>query len=163
MNKYLVLGLFIAFVAWSGFMYHEGTGKEKAVCGQADATHDLHQANATIGAQQAVSVAVAQQQTATQGASNDYEQKKAAIDNAYAQPDSVREQGQASVPRASNVRPVPYPTSRPDAATPRQFVTKAYKLSPLECDENTEQLYGLQAWVRAQQAIKTPTPWGTVE
>lgn len=150
MNGYIAAGLALAFIAWSGFMYYEGISKETAVCGKADATHDLAQADVTIGAQKGVIGAVANQQSVTQGVSNAYEAKKSDIDSQYAAASGVRG-GQAAVANAG-AGAVPSTTGRPDAAAPRSFHTKIYKLNAQECDYNTAQLYGLQDWVRKQEA-----------
>lgn len=154
MNGYVALGIGIAFIAWSGFMYYEGTSKETAVCGQADAKHDLAQTDVTIKAKDGVIATVAKQQSATQGVDNAYEAKKSAIDSQYAADNSVRG-GQKPIAGAG-VRAVPNPSGRPHAAPARSLHTKVYKLSPQECDDNTNQLYGLQNWVKAQEAIPPP-------
>ena len=154
MSPYLAGGMLIAFVAWSGFMYYEGHSKEAAVCGQADARHDLAQAAVTVAAEKGVIATVGQQQTVTQGVDNAYQAKKADINNQYAAgADSVQPAGAAT---GTDICAVPNATGRPNAAASRPFVTKVFKLNPQECDENTEQLYGLQEWVRGQQKVKQP-------
>lgn len=155
MSPYLAGGMLLAFVAWSGFMYYEGSSKETAVCGQADAKHDLAQANVTVAAEKGVIATVGEQQTVTQGVDYAYQAKKSDIDNQYlAGLDSVRAAGTST---GTDICAVSGPTGRPHAAASRPFITKVYKLNPQECDENTEQLYGLQAWVKGEQAVKQPS------
>lgn len=155
MSPYLAGGLLIAFLAWSGFMYHEGSSKESAVCGKEDAQHDLAQAAVTVAAEKSVIATVSQQQTVTQGASNAYESQKSNIDSLYV---AGVVSLQPTMPATRNgIGTIPGATCRPDAAAARPLRTKVYKLSAQECDDNTAQLYGLQEWVKGQQAIK-PSP-----
>lgn len=153
MNGYVAIGLLAAFVGWSGFMYHEGLSKESAVCGQADAKHDLAQSVATIAAEKGVITTIGQQQTVTQGVDNAYQTKKSDIDNQYAAAISMRPEGAAT---GNGVSTPAGATCRSDAAASRSFHTKVFKLSAKECDDNTAQLYGLQEWVMGQGAIMEP-------
>lgn len=153
MNKYFAIASLIAFVAWSGFMYYEGYSKESAVCKYETDKHDLAQTRVTVAAQKAVLKAVAQQQTITQGIDHEYQTKRNDIDSQYASAPSVLQSSEAvtarhNLPTAGNA------TSRPPAAAQRPLHTKVFKLNAQECDENTEQLYGLQQWIRGQQSIK---------
>jgi len=154
-NKYFAIGGLIAFVLWSGFMYYEGLGKEDAVCGQNDAKHDLAQAGVTVAAEKAVIDTVAKQQTATQGIDHAYEKNKSLIDSQYAP--GNHGVWDASIAASNSMSSTAPSTSRPHATTTRSFRTVVFKLNPEECDDNTEQLYGLQDWVRAQAAIKQPS------
>lgn len=149
MNKYFAIGSLIAFVVWSGFMYYEGGSKQIALCAKAEEKQTIAQQAITVAAQKSVIATVTAQQTITQGVDHDYEAKESLIDNKYAAGGSVQPTSPAScgVPAHGN------PTGRPHAATaPSQSVTAVFRLSAKECDENTEQLYGLQDWVRQQRA-----------
>lgn len=151
MNKYWAIALLVSFVAWSGFMYYEGGGKERALCSAADAKQDMAQAGVTIKAAKGVVATVGKQQDVTKGVDNAYQLKKSVIDNQYAGDDSLRA---ARAPASNYMPPAACAAGRPHAAATRSFRTKVFKLSPQECDENTEQLYGLQDWVKGQLAIK---------
>ena len=155
MSPYLAGGMLLAFIAWSGFMYHEGASKETAVCGQADAKHDLAQAGVTVAAEKGVIATVAEQQTVTQGVDNAYQAKDHDIDNQYIT-------GFVGVQHSTLPGTIPdicaagNTAGRPHAAASRPFVTTVYKITPKECDQNTNKLYGLQAWVKGQQKVKQP-------
>ena len=83
MNKYWTIALLVSFIAWSGFMYHEGLSKETALCGQADAKHDVAQQQVTIAAQQAVIAKIGQAETITKKEEQNYEKDSAIIDDSY--------------------------------------------------------------------------------
>lgn len=153
MNKYFAIAGLVMFVIWSGFMYYEGRSKESAVCGQADAKHDLEQAAITAAAQKGVITTIEKQQTITKEVDNDYEIKKLDIDRQYAN-SFGGVWGQPAAPASNRVPTTGAPTGRPNATTSRQFLTRIFKLNAKECDENTEHLYGLQAWVNGQQKVK---------
>lgn len=155
MNGYVAAALGLAFIVWSGFIYYEGTSKESAECASADGKHDLAQAGVTITNQAAVAGTVAKQQTATQGVTNAYEAKKSDIDNQYAADGRLWPARQIASAGDSGST-VPNTPVRSDATPARPLITKVYKLSAKECDDNTAQLYGLQDWIRAQQAVPTP-------
>lgn len=151
MNIYWAGGLLLAFVLWSGFMYHEGTTSESHVCGEADAKHDLAESGQTVAAQGNVIKDIGKQQTVTQGASNAYENTKDDINNQYVN----HVDGLQSTPVAENQRanPIPNAASRPNAPTCKPQRSKYYRLNGQECDDNTAQLIGLQEWVAGQQKI----------
>ena len=153
MNIYGVVALLVSFVAWSGFMYYEGGDKQKVVCSQADEKHDLAQTNNTVAAQSGVIDTVAKQQSTSQGVDNAYQTKKSLIDNQYAA-DFGGVLGQTPAPAVNSLPAAGSTTCRPNAAPARPFRTAFFKLNAQECDDNTEQLYGLQDWVRKQQAVK---------
>jgi len=155
MNLYWAGGILIAFVLWSGFMYYEGITKEYAVCSEDDAKHDLAQTNVTLAAEKAVVSTVVKQQTITQRVDSSYENTKSYIDSQYVA-DYVGVQ--SKIPTASNsLSPLSIAPIRPSGATTRQLRTKVFKLTAQQCDDNTEQLYALQDWVKDQQSIKQPS------
>lgn len=156
MNKYWAIAMLVSFVVWSGFMYYEGASKERALCKQADEKHDLAQASVTIAAEKGVIATIGQQQTITQEVDNAYQIKKSSIDSQYIA--GVFGLQQRSPTAVSNNMPVSTAASiRPNATAARPLLSKIFKLNAQECDENTEQLYGLQAWVKGQLAIKQPS------
>lgn len=154
MNIYWTLAALVTFVAWSTFMYIEGVSHEHAVCAAATEKQTIAQQGNTIAAQHGVIATVAQQQTVTQGVDHDYQAKQSLIDGRYASSGSVQPSNAGtacnSLPAAGS------PPPRPHAAPARPLVTAVFGLSAKECDENTEQLYGLQAWIKGQQTIKQP-------
>jgi len=152
MNQYWFAAILAAFLAWSGFMYYEGTSKEKAVCVGADAKHDLAQAGVTVAAENGVIATVGKQQSVTQGVDNAYNIQKSLIDSKYTSVGSVL--NQSPVAACSSLPAPSIATGRPHATPARPFRTAFFRLSAQECDDNTEQLYGLQAWVKGQLAIK---------
>ena len=152
MNLYWASGLLIAFVMWSGFMYVEGYNKKAALCGEANAQHEVAQDNVTIGAQKGVIATVGKQQTVTQEVDNAYQAKKGDIDNQYAGDAAGVQPVQPAA--GSDKHASGSAASRPYAAPARPFITKIFKLNPKECDENTQQLISLQDWVNGQQVIK---------
>lgn len=154
MNKYFIILSFVVFVAWSGFMYYEGCSKEKVVCVKEDAQHDLYQSNIIRDAQNGVINTIGQQQTITQEIEHAYELKQNSIDSIYSA--NLNSLQSASVAASNSLPAIACSASRTDAPASRPFHTTVFGLSPKECDENTEQLYGLRDWVRAQQAIKQP-------
>lgn len=150
MSPYLAGGMLIAFIAWSGFMYYEGTSKETAVCKGADAQHDLAQANVTVNAEKGVIATIGKQQTVTQGVDYAFQAKTRDIDSLYADAIGLRS---TPTPASGGMSAIPSAASKPHAAAPRPFRTRVFKLTAQECDENTEQLYGLQEWVKGQQGL----------
>lgn len=150
MNPYLGIVCLAAFIGWSGFMYYEGYSKESAVCARATQMQTIAQQSVTMAAEKRVIETVAHQQAITQGVEHDYQANKNAIDSQYAAPVSM----QPIVPAAarSGLPAACHAPGRPHAASPRPLRTKVFKLSAQECDDNTAQLYGLQAWVKQQSA-----------
>lgn len=155
MSPYLAGVIGIVFIAWSGFMYYEGVHEETHVCGEANAKHDLTQAAITVAAEKGIITTVGDQQTVTQGVDNAYQAKKSDIDGQYAA--IVNSMQPAGAATCGDIRALPNAAGRPHAAASRPFVTTVFKITPKECDENTEQLYGLQAWIKGQQAVKQPS------
>ena len=151
-----VIAILVAFVAWSSLMYYEGYDKKTALCGKEDAQHDLAQAGVTVAAEKGVIGTIGEQQNVTQGVDNAYQAKKLYIDNQYAA-GLIGMRGPASTPAGYSLPATGSAASRPNVTPTRSLLTKVYKLSAQECDENTQQLYGLQEWVRGQQTVKQAT------
>lgn len=148
MNQWWIL----AFVAWSvglaGVGYNYGHDKSALTC-----AHGIEgQQQVTITAQKGVISTVGKQQAVTQEVDNAYQSKRNDIDSMYG-PDSVQP---APAPTGDSLPATGAAACRPTASTARPLHTKIYKLSAQECDENTAQLYGLQEWVRGQQAVRQP-------
>lgn len=157
MNLWIIGGIITAFIAWSGFMYYEGSSREADACTKTTDKKELKQAGATITAQSAVIATIGKQQEVSQGVDHDYQLKKDDIDYTYAHVSERLQPGPIPNPRPTISLPAAGVTaSRPAAATQRPFLTKVYKLTAKECDANTAQLLSLQAWVIRQLAIKTP-------
>lgn len=160
MNGYLALGLLSAFIAWSGFMYYEGHSREADACAKAAQQKELVEAKVAEAAQKGVIATVAKQQNVTNGVDHDYQVRIADIDNDYA--DEFKrlasvQQPQRPAATNNNLSASAIAAVRPVIAASRPFRTKVYKLNAQECDANTAQLYGLQAWLKGQLAIKQPT------
>lgn len=147
MNQWWIL----AFVAWTvgvaGIGYNYGHDHAGLAC----ARGVEHQQQVTVTALRGVVANVQKQQTVTQEVDNAYQSKKSDIDSQYAA-------GASSVQPVSATGNDQHANSRPasglNAAAPRPFITKIFKLNRQECDDNTQQLISLQDWVRGQQAVK---------
>lgn len=155
MNQYWAIAALAAFIGWSGFMYHEGGSKESAVCAKVTEGKTIAEQSNTISAQNGVIATVAQQQAITQGVEHDYQAKKNAIDSRYIAAGGMQSAG-ANPARGDMPSPT-YAACRPHGAPARPLVTRVFGLSAKECDDNTEQLYSLQNWVRKQQTVKPLT------
>lgn len=155
MNGYGIAAILIGFVAWSGFMYYEGTSKEIAVCGKETEKTTVTQQTGTIAAQDGVISTIAAQQHVTQGVDDDYQHRKNNIDYVYNNVTARLQLPKPTISPTGDSLPAPTsPTLRPNVAARRPFVSKVFRLNRKECDDNTAKLYSLQDWIKGQQAIK---------
>ena len=152
MNKYWAIALLVSFVAWSGFMYYEGYSKEAAVCAQADAKHDLAQADVTVAAQAGVIDQVKKDQTVTNEVSNDYEKNISAINADY---DAVSWVQRASTATGDGMPALPSTTGGHNAAACTNGLSDTVKERLLKSARNaqvqTARLVACQAFLSAHQ------------
>ena len=134
MSPYVAGGLLVAFIAWSGFIYHRGHVDEEHICSAADATHDAAQAAVTIDAQKHVIGVIQQQSNIAQETSNDFTKNMSIITDQYAiSPDLLQS---TPAPTGHSMPPLP-------SATAGVGTSKVYHLTFQQCDREEAKLNDL--------------------
>ena len=152
MSPYLAAGMLLGFIAYSGFIYHEGKTSESHICGEADALHDVTQDQNTIAAHKHVEDIIQKQGTITQGVTNAYETKRNTIDAEYSNAIGVQS---LTTPNSTfnNLSSSSDSTHGVNAGSCLTAKSKVFKLTPKQCDERMEKLIDLRKWINQQRAI----------
>lgn len=144
---------FIAFLLYSVGVFSGGVKYEGYKSGEADALHDVAQAGITIDAQKSVIGTIEKQQSTTEGVDNAYQKNLDSIGSLYVDAFNVGLR-QSPTPAGASLPAVCGAASRPNAtASARACISKSYKLTPQQCDDEAAKLVALQAWVTAQRAL----------